>query len=754
MSSEFGHFSPDGKEYIITDPMAPPRFQVNFLWNDTLISGVNQFGTGDGMFNDRTLMYNHPEGRVQLIHQGHRYLYMQDCDRNDYWNLGNFPIVKDEANYECAVGLSYSRYSMDYQKIYTSTTVYLAHDEPVEIWECTVTNNDSRKKELRIVPFVEFNLGGYATFSNPFSYLRSSYDEKTGAVSCYNISDECPHGRYNAFVASTLPPQSWCGSKRHFLGTYGNFQAPQTLETQQFAAKETGFEYPAAALDLRFSLEPGEVKTITVLVGSFDTEEEKARLIQKLTKAENREKSWTFYREQKEAMIEATQVVTPDETINHLTNIWAKQQIQLCAEFGRDGARGFRDTLQDAWGMFPFNPALAKDKIIETLEHQHQDGHGIRGWMPIQAHHYSDGPVWIVMAVCAYVKETGDTDFLNQQVKYFDQGEGSVLEHTLGGIRYLSDDTGDHGLVHAHDGDWNDSLNWMGKRGKGESVWTSMGLYHSCDLAIELAEVILNDAELAEEMTLRKTKIEKAIEQHGWDGDWYLAGYTDFGEPVGSHLNQEGSIYLNPQSWAIMTGLAKGERLEKCLKSIDEKLESDHGTLTCSPAYTQKDENIGRLTMITPGIYENGTPYCHGTAFKIVSDCVAGRADEALATFYKVMPDNPNHPSIVSGCEPYAYTNQYFGPDNCRKGDSVTGWITGTAGWMFRSILEYFCGITLNYKGFEIKPCLPSTWDRVEVTRNLRGKTYRITIVKTTEGYDIDINGKQIPDGIVIYEAS
>ena len=751
MSNEFGHFSPDGREYIISDAFLPPRFQINFLWNDTLISGVNQFGSGDGMFNDRTLMYNHPEGRVQMINQGNRYFYLQDCDLGDYWNTGNYPIVKEAAEYKCAVGLSYSRYTMKYNHINSVSTVYLAHDEPVEIWDFMLTNTDSKTRKLRLVPFVEFNLGGYSTFSNPFSYLRSVYDKANNAVVSYNISDECPHARYNSFVATNGLVTNWCGSKKHFTGSYGSLIKPEALVSGNFPGKESCFEYPAGCLVIELVLEPGETKDVTVLIGSFDCEEEKKRLITKLSKQQNRQQSWDFYKRQKDDMINAVLVDTPDEKINFLTNIWAKQQTQLCAEFGRDGARGFRDTLQDAWGMAMFNQKLAKEKIIETLEHQHNDGHGIRGWMPIQDHHYSDGPVWIVMAVCAYIKETGDEDFLKLNVKYFDAGEGSVLEHLLHGVRYLSDDTGAHGLVHAHDGDWNDSLNWLGKRGDGESVWTSMGLYYSSDLIIELAEKILHDQNLQEEMKERKQRIEAAIQKTAWDGNWYLAGYTDFAEPVGSHKNHEGSIYLNPQSWAILTGLAKGERYEKCLEAIDEKLESKHGTLTCTPSYTSKNENIGRLTMIPPGIYENGTPYCHGTAFKIVADCIAGRADEALKTFYKVMPDNAEHPSVLSGCEPYAYTNQYFGPDNARAGDSVTGWITGTAGWMLRAVLEYFCGIQPGYDGLYIKPCLPSGWDKITVTRKLRGKTYIIKIKREGADCHIYINNQLIENNFVNY---
>jgi cellobiose phosphorylase len=443
-------------------------------------------------------------------------------------------------------------------------------------------------------------------------------------------------------------------------------------------------------------------------------------------------------------MLDKVWIETPDPAINRLVNIWAKQQIQLCVEFGRDGARGFRDTLQDAWGILPFNAPLAKAKIKETLQHQASDGHAIRGWLPIQAHHYSDGPAWIAPTVAAYLKETGDKSLLDDVVPYLDKGQATVLEHMLQGIRHLSEDTGVHGLVLAHEGDWNDSLNWMGKAGRGESVWTSMALFHSCNVVAEMARDFLHQPELESEMLGRAETIRLAIETHGWDGDWYLAGYSDFGNPVGSKSNTEGKIFLNTQTWASLTGLAKGERLKKCWKAVDEILESRHGSLTLTPHFTKRDDNVGRVTMLLPGMYENGTPYCHGTAFKIVADLLAGRPDQALASWYKVMPDNPGHPSTVSGCEPYAFTNQYLGPGNGRAGETINGWITGSAGWMFRSIPEYFCGIRPGYHGLDILPCLPTGWDKVSVRRHLRGKDYHIDIHRDRERFAITVNGEKL----------
>ena len=746
----FGRFSEDNLEFLITDPFAPCRAQVNFLWNDSLISGVNQFGTGDGVFNNQTLLYNHSEGRVRLIRDGRRYFYLRDQETGEFWNTGLLPVGPAGATLITHVGLGYSRFVCSYAGLRCDSRVFLAPDEPLEIWEFSLTNQGKVARSLWLCPYVEWLLAGYPTFSSPYSYLRSAFDPNNRAVLSFNSSDERPHGRYNAFVSTDGEVAQWCGGRRDFLGPFGNPTQPASLIAGQMACKEAWCEELAGSLAIPMELEPGGERGITILLGSFDTEAEKDRLIAKCLPATYRAEAWRRLVDEKKPMLDAVQVRTPDEQLNRLVNIWSKQQIQLCVEFGRDGARGFRDTLQDAWGIAPFNAPLAKLKIKETLAHQYSDGHGIRGWLPLQLHHYSDGPAWIAPTVAAYIKETGDRSFLEERVPYLDKGEATVLEHTLTGIRHLSGDLGAHGLVLAHEGDWNDSLNWMGRDGKGESVWTSMALYHSCNVIAEMARELLNDPDLEAEMQERAARIAAAIQEHGWDGKWYLAGWSDFGNPVGSSTNKEGRVYLNTQTWAVLTGLATGERKALCLKAVDEILESKHGSLTLWSSYTASDENVGRVTMLLPGMYENGTPYCHGTAFKIVTDIVAGRPDEALRSWRKVMPDNAAHPSAVSGCEPYAFTNQYLGPDNGRAGDSISGWITGTAGWMFRAVVEYFCGFKPQYHGFSISPCLPAEWPSASMRRTFRGKTYAIEISGSHPDYSILIDGKPYQPNTVI----
>jgi cellobiose phosphorylase len=249
-------------------------------------------------------------------------------------------------------------------------------------------------------------------------------------------------------------------------------------------------------------------------------------------------------------------------------------------------------------------------------------------------------------------------------------------------------------------------------------------------------------------MDKRREDMIKVINESAWDGEWYLAAINDLGNPVGSKNEKEGKIYLNSQTWAILSGVASGERAEHCFRAIDEHLDSPYGPLVLTPAYKTYNPNIGRLTGFVPGIWENGTPYCHSGAFKAVADCIGGRGDKAYETLMKIIPNSDINPSIHSGCEPYALTNMYLGPENPRAGETLFAWVTGTAGWIFRLVTTYILGFHTGYNDVEIKPCLPSGWRNCSYTRYWRGGTYHVSITNPESSgckvKEIKVDGKII----------
>jgi cellobiose phosphorylase len=729
----FGYFNEDGTEYIIDKPLMPKRHMVNFSWNSTVISGVNQFGTGEGVFNNQTFLYNAQSGRARMIRDGRRYFYLRDDDTGIYWNAGYYPVKHEPAVLKTVFGAGYSRFVHETEGIKTDSLCFIADDEAVEIWKISVENTADSERKLRIYPYVEWLLQGYPIGSDYYSYLKSEYYGDINTIVGYNLSDERPHERYNGFVASSMKTAGYTGSVREFMGAYGEATRPRAVTEGISSNSPTCNENLAGALEIPVVLKAKECKDLIILIGNTSDINETRRTVSKLLNADTVEKSYKALLSSKRKMIESTVIETPNKKIDRLINVWAKNQVTLCSEFGRDGVRGFRDTLQDAWAVVSFNPELAREKIAESLLHQKRDGSTLRGWMPVVTKHYSDGPTWIAPAVTEYIKYTGDRDFLDIEVPYYDEGKATVLEHMLTSLRHLYGDRGANGLCLAHHGDWNDSLDWMGKNGRGESVMTTMAFYRSLKLFEEMALELLEDKGLADEMGKMAEEIRAAVEEKAWDGEWYIQGYSDAGKKVGSRENTEGRLFLVPQAWAAYSGIAAGERLEKAMAAVEKYLGSKTGCVMCYPPFTKRDENVGRLTVILPGMYENASTYCHGSAFMIAAYLLSGKADKAIKLYEQVIPDSEQNPSDLSGVEPYAFTNQYLGPDNLRAGVSVSGWITGTAGWMYKNLVNYFLGFQPGYTGVKFKPCIPGSWNKAAYKTILRDTGYTVEIRKGGE---------------------
>lgn len=733
--ASFGKFSKDGLEYIFHSPETP-RPMLNYIWNSRILSGINHFGGGDGAYGGRASSYIDPEGkgRSTLFRNGNRYFYIRDEETGVLWNPGWYPTRTALDTYRCSHGLGYTTLEGTYNNIKCSAKVFVNDEDPVEIWTLTLKNNAEVTKKVKVYSFVEFSLQGYATYSEYNSYVSCEYDKSRNMIVAHNTAQERPHDWYDGFAASSMKITGYDSSKRSFLGVYGNIAAPEAAVKGKCKNSLAACEDMVGALENTLILEAQQEITFNVLFGATNSTAEAQRLVDKILAPGKIEEDFKKLKNAKADMTEKIQINTGEEKVNNIINYWIKQQIQLCAEVGRATGKGFRDQLQDAWAVAAFNTDLAKEKILETLMYEFKDGRCVRGWLPLDPHIYSDGPTWISPTINAYIKETGDRAILDTVVPYLQGGEGTVWEHILTAVRYSSEDVGERGLILAHDGDWNDSLNGIGLEGKGESVWTSIALYNALLEVAEMAMNLFNDSALVKEMYDRADKIKKAINDAGWDGEWYLAAYNDKGEKVGTKTENEGKIYLNSQTWAVMSGVAEGDRKEKCLKAVDEMLDSPYGPLTLYPAYTEYNSNIGRLTGFVPGIWENGTPYCHGGTFKIVADCVVGRGNEAYKTMLKILPDSKSNTSDHSGCEPYALTNMYFGPDNPRKGETAFAWVTGTAGWMFRSVTQYMLGFYPGYEDITIKPCLPEHWTNCSIKRKFREDTYSITIINKNKG--------------------
>ncbi len=361
--------------------------------------------------------------------------------------------------------------------------------------------------------------------------------------------------------------------------------------------------------------------------------------------------------------------------------------------------------------------------------------------------------MWYAATLNAYLKETLDFDLLNERVPFFDGGDATIWEHAVLAQRWIYADPGPHDLTRIRFGDWNDSFTF-GRQGRGESVWLSMAWLWAQHELNEVAARIGREDDIRDlqEWTPR---LESALDRHGWAGDRYLAGYDDDGNPVCGPENPEASIYLLSQNWPVLAGIRpdRWEALEQLTRRL---LNSDYGYLLLAPPMRQYNPTLGRISCLPPGWGENGSAYCHGSAFKTVADCLRGDGNSALETALKLLPCNPRVPVEASGLEPYTVSNMFCGPDHTRPGSTFKGWTTGTVPWLMRWLYEYALGVKADYDGIRVEPCLPSAWRTARVVRRFRDAVYTIAIDNQGTGHgkqavSIAVDGKPIKGTLVPY---
>ena len=725
---KYGDFDNQNREYVITQPDTP-RAWDNYIWNDAYYRYVDQLGKGYSRYQTQ-------EGhQTQLLFGAHnnpqdsRLLYIRDEERGVYWNIGWDPVQRTPDSYQCRHGLGYTIIENQTQGIRATDRIFVPPgNDPVEYWSVTLKNESDQTRTLSVFTYAEMSLAGARTYGH-MMFMSGHFYPELNAVIARKRAEGMPTTKYAAFLASDVKPESFDASQRTFLGPYRRVANPIAVEQGKcFNSVGTG-EPVVGCLQIKMQLQPGEEQTITFLLGVTDNvkpAEETKRLLDLYLSKEKADQKFAELKADKEKRFSTVWVDTPDEHLNSLTNIWNKQQVDWGATWVRWGIKGYRDILQQAQGITVVDPELCKKDFLDACCFQYADGFALRGWDPVDKMAYADSAQWMIGTITEYVRETGDFAVLDQVVPYFDKGEDTVFEHMLKALRKLHSDRGEHGLSLIHFGDWNDSLTAVGTGGRGESVWLSMAFARSCLLLSELAKQIKKQ-DVAQELDAMYMEIKQNINEHAWDGEYYICAYDDNGRAIGSRQNKEGKIFLNMQSWAALSGVAEGGRLDQCLAAIEKELDSGYGFVLQKPVYTEFDPNIGRLTNLEPGICENATVYSHGNAFLILGYLTVGRSDKAYSAYRSILPENPNNPSNTA--VPYVFPNAYFGPDHkSSPGRIEYSWITGSCAWIFQSVLEYMLGVRRDYEGLRFDPRLPSEWPLARVTRVFRGDTYEVEI--------------------------
>lgn len=731
--SRLAGFSRDGRVCVITTPH-PPAPWFHYLSNENYGLQFSQTGGGFSLFpilEGRRLTYAARDGFPG------RYVYLRDAASGAVWMMnGAAGPVQD---FECRHGLGYSEIRSSAFGIRSAFRVFVAPGEPLEVWRITVANAGRRRRRLAVYPFVEWFLGNSLDlWDDPVWYIETRYlASERALVATLHDPKRCG-AEHQAFMAPFFRVRSHCCSRAAFLGDERDLAHPSALRTGRLDGGVRRGEETVAVVEHPFSLAPGEEKSFALILGASPSPARRRRWIRAYRRAAHRNAAFREVERFWERAVTRQRIETPSASFDRWINVWVKHQEYQCHRWAGGGSAnapllGFRDALQHTMGMTLLDPPKAKERFLEALRHQNRNGRAVRQWSR-QGNHdtrdYRDSPVWIVFALTAYLKETGDFRLLRQKAGYLDGGDGTVLDHAEAAVDQLFGDRGAHGLSRIGAGDWLDPLNRAGIRGRGESVWLSMALHLALKQMAELKD-FLGDRRDAARRESQAATLRRCIERHGWDGGWYAQAYDDAGRRIGSRKNREGKIFLMPQAWAVISGVAGAERARQCMAHAEEHLRTEFGYRLWFPGYTRYRDALGGIS-----IYKNQAPvYSHAGAFKMLADCLLGRGDAALRTFSAMTPDNPAHPPERSWAPPHIIPNGYAAADDDgRHGRMLIYGFSGTFPWLLRNAIEGILGARAEYGGLRVDPCLPLDWPRARIQRAFRGSVFDVQIERRGSG--------------------
>lgn len=746
---QYGHFSEDGLEYIITR-YDTPRPWSNYLSNHEYCALITHTGGGysfiEGAGTDRSLRAI--PGDMVLCDRPGRYIYVRDDETREYWSLNWQPVRRKPDRWEARHGLGYTTISSANNGIAGEIVFFVPLDDNVEFWMVTLRNDGDRSRRLSVWSYAEWSLANYVgdlverSFFNLFNDVRQDSGVITATKRMWITNALMPPNeawdKY-AFAASNGPVTGFDCSKEAFVGIYHSLGDPKVVEDGH-CGKSTGVGRDAVGVwEHALDLAPGEICEFDIMVGIARGNEEIKQIKHRYQQHDRVKAEFDRLRDYWKDYVPKLLVETPDSDFNVSVNVWNKYQAWVTARWSRmvslyiggGSILGFRDTAQDILGVLPTDLDYARQRTEMVIRHQFSDGGTLHNWDPLTnlgpRTGHSDDPLWLVMCILNYLKETGELGFLEEVVEYYDAGRGTVYEHLVRALDFSLSQRSSRGLALMGFADWNDGLDQVGSQGVGESVMTSEFL---CWMLFEVADLMkmLGHQVGRERYLAAYEDMKRAVNQHAWDGDWYYRATNDEGTVLGSAANEEGCIFINAQSWAVLGKVATDERAVRCMDAVAQHLDTEYGPALLLPAYRKPNPRIGILTRFAPGTKENGTIFNHPVCWAIIAECILKRPEKAYHYWRKTSFTTRGRDPEVYKVEPYVYAEYVYGPDHPSFGQGEFTWTTGTAAWMWRACIDWILGVRPTLDGLVVDPCIPKEWPEYKVKRQFRGATYNIKV--------------------------
>jgi cellobiose phosphorylase len=795
----YGKFDDKRKEYVINRPDTPLPW-INYLGCEAYFGLISNTAGGYSFYKDarlrRITRYRYNNAPFDM---GGRYIYLQDPVSGAFWSPSWMPTRHAAKKYSCRHGMGYTTIGSTFNGIEASTRYFVPLGENLEIWQLTVTNRRKKPARLSVFSSVEFCLwdawDDQTNFQRNFSTGQVEIDDEV----IYHKTEYRERRDHFAFFACSEKLAGFDTQRDSFLGAYRGWDNPAAVERGKSGNSIAHGWAPIGSHHVKIKLRAGETKQIIFLLGYQENPKDQKFLppdsqtinkqaaevvIAKYRNAQNVEAAFRSLQQYWNEILSIVQVDTPDLHTNRMVNIWNAYQCMATFNMSRSASfyesgvgrgLGFRDSNQDLLGFVQMVPSRARERILDLAATQLKSGGAFHQYQPLTKRgnndvgtNFNDDPLWLILGVTTYIKETGDTSILDEKVQYENEpgSEKSLYDHLQRSAQYTLDRLGPHRLPLIGRADWNDCLNLncfsdtpgqsfqttTSKDGKtAESVFIGGLFVLAANEMADLAELLDRRADV-KRYRWEADRMKETVRQHGWDGEWFVRAYDDFGRKVGSKECKEGQIFIESQGMCVMAGIGLADGMaQKAMASVNTRLATKHGIVLNQPAFTHYYIEYGEISSYPPGYKENAGIFCHNNPWIMIAETLIGNGDRAHDYYSRINPSARENIGDIHRCEPYVYPQMIAGRDAPTHGEAKNSWLTGTAAWNFYAITQFILGIRPTLKGLQIAPVIPTRWPGFQAVRKYRGVTYRISVKRSGKGNSISlvVDGKTVPGDVI-----
>lgn len=782
---QFGYFDDEKREYVITRPDTPAPW-ANYLgspeYGAIISNNAGGYSFAKSGANGRILRYV-----FNNFDQPGRYIYIRDNKSKDYWSASWQPVGKDLDSYksECRHGMAYTKMLADYSDIHSEALYYVPLDKSYEVWNLTVTNNSKEERELSVTGYAEFtNQNNYEEDQVNLQYsqfiTRTEFQKNRikqmihgnldGLKEGENIDNKTVIERFFGLAGAEV--SSYCGDKEAFIGRYHGYGNPVGVINGNLGNVLNYNENGCGVLCANITLQPGESKSISFVLGMKDSAEAEEILNSYANPGKQSEAELKELISHWHGRFSRFQVKTPSKEFNTMINTWNAYNCFMtfiwsrAASFIYCGLRngyGYRDTVQDIQGIIHLAPEMAQDKIRFMLSAQVDNGGGLplvkfthnpghedtpddASYVKETGHpaYRADDALWLFPTVYKYISETGNVDFIDEVIPFANKDEGTVYEHLKRAIDFSMNHLGIHGMPAGLHADWNDCLR-LGKT--GESTFVAFQFYYAMTIMKLFAEH-KNDTEYMKYLDENQAKLAKTLNDYCWNEDRFIRGFTEDGEVIGCRCDAEANLWLNPQTWSVISGYATGSQADTVLDNVYNRLNTDYGAILMDPPYHLEAFPGAFAVIYNAGTKENAGIFSQSQGWVILAEALRGHGQRAFTYFMENAPAAQNDKAETRILEPYCYGQFTEGKASPNFGRSHVHWLTGTASTIMVGCVEGILGMRPDFYGLEISPAIPKEWESVEIQKEFRGKQLQIQIFNPEHAESgckkMIVNGKEM----------